>query len=153
MVAGLPNRLAEKFLFYKNPRMKKSPKLKSEPVAGVRSESDGNILRINYEGIVTDRDHEKFIVQPARSIIKKYGRIRCISVFSADFKGWTPEAADSNLKLGQEFMKSCDRLAYVNPSKRKILQMKLAEPVLKCPIRFFNASELDNALAWIKQKS
>jgi hypothetical protein len=124
---------------------------RKERTVRIRPESAGNLLCVELSGAVTEKDHEEFIVSPVRQILKKYPSNRYLAIFMPDFKGWMPSAAESNMKIIIECARSCERLAYVNPPKRKILQIKLSKPLLKCPVRFFNTAQLDEALTWIRE--
>jgi len=57
------------------------------------------------------------------------------------------------MSFGIECLPFCERIAYVNPPEQKILQLKLMNPLTKSPIRFFDMSQLDEALAWTRQDS
>lgn len=86
----------------------------------------------------------------ARSV-EEAGWFNLLLHFDPHFKGWEPEAADSSWRSIIKFGKHARKLAYVNPTDKKILQMKLSKALFKGEVRFFNQDDLDQALAWISE--
>jgi hypothetical protein len=115
-----------------------------------RPESRANLLCLEFSGTISHQDHEKFLVEAVREIIKTYSSYKLLCVFMPDFRDWEEEAADENIKIIVECADRCERLAYVNAPKKKIYQIKLMGPLIKCPIRYFDTSQVDEALVWIK---
>ena len=113
--------------------------------------SGKNILCFQLDGFVTRDEHKKFLIDPLREAVKKYGTYRVVMIYQPTFEGWEPEAAEDNMNIVLECMPFCERAAYVNPPKKKILQMKMAEPLIHFDIRYFDSVQTDEALAWIRQ--
>jgi hypothetical protein len=117
----------------------------------IHPESRGNVICFELDGFVSQEDHRKFLIDPLRTLIKEHGTYRVIMVYKPGFEGWQPGAAEDNLEIVLECAPVCERAAYVNPPKKKILQMKLSKPMIKFEIRYFETDQFDEALAWIRQ--
>src|SRR4051812_39104382 len=104
------------------------PQATKEATVSYRTAGRDNILCFELDGHVTRDDQRKFLIEPLRAAVKKHGRYRVIMIYRPGFEGWEPEAAQDNMNIVLECMPFCDRAAYVNPPKKKILQMKITEP-------------------------
>ncbi len=130
--------------------MKKAQAAKGATVS-FRTLGSKDVICFELDGYVTHADHTKFLVEPLRETVKTQGRYRVLMIYKPTFEGWEPEAAQDNMDIVLEFMPFCDRAAYVNPPKKKILQMKITEPLINFDIRYFESGQTDEALAWLKQ--
>ncbi|HTK84327.1 MAG TPA: STAS/SEC14 domain-containing protein [Patescibacteria group bacterium] len=129
---------------------KKPAKKSTSPTARIHPASKGNILCFELDGLVTQKDHKKCVVDSLRKTIKKYGEYRVVMIYKPTLKGWEPDAAEQNLEIVLECMPYCKKAAYVNPPKKKIYQMKMTESLIHFDIRYFDTRDLDKALKWIK---
>lgn len=120
------------------------------PTVRIHPASKGNILCFELDGLITEKDHKKFVMDSLRRVIKKYGSYRVAMIYKPTLKGWEPGAAEQNLEIVLECMPYCERAAYVNPPKKKIYQMKMTQPLIHFDIGYFDSDELDEALEWIK---
>ena len=114
-------------------------------------ESSGNLLCLHFTGIVTLENHAVLCDKPLRAIVSKYGNYRFLALYK-DFAGWTTEAADNNFRLINDICHAAERLAYVNPPERKMLQLSLQRAALTPDMSFFDEGDLEEALAWIQQR-
>ncbi|MDB5491020.1 MAG: hypothetical protein JWO78_869 [Micavibrio sp.] len=114
-------------------------------------ESNQTTLCLQLHDQVTADDFDHYYHQEIKKRIAANGYFNMIVTYSADYKGWEPDAADLNLKSILELGNKPHKLAYVNPPKRKILLMKMAEPLLKGEIRYFEEGQYEDALKWIKE--
>lgn len=113
-------------------------------------ETSGNVIVATYKGIINKEDYQVFhdlLVEKH----EKYGDIKVLVYFDEDFKGWEKDAADLNFRSLSEYVKHITRLAYVNPSPHKMLQMKISAPLVKGELRFFNTEDYYKALKWVKE--
>lgn len=129
----------------------KNAQATKEATVSLHPASGKNILCFQLDGFVTRNEHKKFLIDPLREAVKKYGNYRVIMIYKPTFEGWEAAAADDNMKIVLECMNFCERAAYVNPPKKKIMQMKMSEPLIKFDIRYFDTAQTDEALAWIRQ--
>ncbi len=120
------------------------------PTVVLMPESDKGALCVAVSGTIRKEDHERVIYRELAERIKRDGHFSMLVHFTPEYKGWEHDAAEVSMKSIVEFGKYARRLAYVNPPEKKILQNKLAAPILGGEIRYFDAEDLPMALKWIK---
>ena len=114
-------------------------------------QTDDRTLCLRYTGAVTKQDHYDGMVVPGLAIIERHGAYNLVIEYAPDYKGFRPDAADQSLRLIRDWGKYGRRIAYVNPSPRKMFMVKLARILFgKTEIRYFSTGELDAAIAWAK---
>jgi hypothetical protein len=114
-------------------------------------ESNDTTLCLLLSGHITAKDFEKYFHQEIKNRVEANGFFNMVVTYDEAYKGWERDAADLNLKSILELGSKPHKLAYVNPPKRKILLMKMAEPLLKGEIRYFENGGYQDALKWIKE--
>jgi hypothetical protein len=115
-------------------------------------ETQDNILCVSYSGIVNADDYER-VLQPAlKAALAASGTFRLLIHYAPGFKGWEPEAAAANFRNINDVNPTAERMAFVNPPERKVLQLSLQKFMWKGQVRLFDQAELDNALGWIKEE-
>jgi hypothetical protein len=114
-------------------------------------DSNDTTLCLRLTGTVTAEDFDRYFHQEIKKRVDKHGFFNMLVYYDADFKGWEPEAADLNFKSIIELASKPKKLAYVNPTKSKIMLMKLADPILGGEICYFEENELEQALQWIRE--
>ncbi len=119
----------------------------------VLPQTANDVLCVAYEGIVRADDYMTYFDKPLHALVKTYGTYRLLIHFTESFAGWDPVAADANFKTINEVASKAERLAYVNPPERKILQVSLQRFMWPGEVRFFDDDALPQALAWIQDKS
>jgi hypothetical protein len=124
----------------------------SNKTIAIMPESGGNLLCLRFSGIVTLEDHSELCEKPLYDILGHYKTYRFLA-FYEDFTGWTPEAADRNFKLINDIHPRAERVAYVNPPERKVLQMSLQKATMTPVTRFFDTDDLGEALLWIQDRT
>lgn len=103
-----------------------------------------------YETVTLD-DYLKYFVEPAKKIADTNGWYNLMVIHDESFKGWTAEAADVSFRYLLEYCPMARQVAYVNATDSRMLLMKMLEPVMKdAEIRFYELSQLDEAIAWMQ---
>lgn len=122
-----------------------------EPTVTILPESTDTALMLRLTGSVTLDDYMQYFVAPAKALVDRYGWYNLLVFFDADYKGWSPEAAEISFRYLIEYCPKARQLAYVNASDSRLLLMKMLEPVMKnAEIRFYEADELGDAIAWMQ---
>jgi hypothetical protein len=114
-------------------------------------DSNETTLCLQLHSHVTAEDFDQYCHQEIKKRVEANGYFNMIVHYDSDYEGWEPDAADLNLRSIMELGSKPHKLAYVNPSKRKIMLMKMAEPILKGEIRYFEEGQYQDALKWIKE--
>lgn len=117
----------------------------------IQPESDAHTICVQFSGRVTREDHEKYLTDEAARRADKHGFFNLVIIYKDDHQFLDSQAAENNMQRVMSFAPRCTRAAYVNPTPRKILQIKLLMPLFAGEVRFFNAEERDIAIAWAKQ--
>lgn len=114
-------------------------------------ESDERTICVQFDGPVNREDHEKYLTGEVAKRADKLGSFNLVIIYNDDHLFQDYQAAEANIRGLMSFAARCTRAAYVNPTQRKMLQIKLLEPLFAGEVRFFNAEERDEAIAWAKQ--
>ena len=114
-------------------------------------ESNETTICLMLHDHVVAEEFDKYYHQEIKKRVAANGYFNMIVTYATDYRGWEPDAADLNLRSIMELGSKPHKLAYVNPPKRKILLMKMAEPILKGEIRYFEDGGYQDALKWIKE--
>ena len=112
-------------------------------------ETDATTLCLSMTGMVSAEDYMNFFDTPLRQMIDKNGFYN-LFVSYTNFEGWTPEAADLSFKCISTCGPKARKAAYVNPPDARMILMKTLQPILNAEVRYFNAGEDAEAIAWIK---
>jgi hypothetical protein len=120
------------------------------PSMFILPETDDITLCLALTGVVTREDHQRCLVVPMRARIEKHGYFNLVQHFLPDFRGYTPDAADSSFQSIKDMGKFARRLAYVNPTARKLFQNNITRAMLGGEVRHFENDELAEAIAWAK---
>jgi len=116
-------------------------------------QTDDHTLCLRFTGVVTKEDHYQGMVAPGVAIIERQGVYNLVIEYAPDYKGFLTDAADQSFRLIRDWGTYGRRIAYVNPSARKIFMTKLASILFgKATIRYFPAGKLDAAIAWAKNQ-
>ena len=113
-------------------------------------ESTDQVLCVALTGLIRREDHEKYLNKPVQAMIGRYGQCSLLFHYDDEFKGWEPDAAAANMNAILTSGAYARKLAYIDPPEKKILQLKLAEPLIAGEIRYFSREQLPEALAWVK---
>ncbi len=113
-------------------------------------ESDEDTLCVSVHGVVDVDDYEEHFYQPLDKMVKAGKKFGLLMVYGQDYKGWSKEAADRSFKSIIDHGRHARKLAYINPPESKIFQVKMARDLFGGEIRFFEKSQMAEALKWIK---
>lgn len=114
------------------------------------SDNGASIISIRFTGKLTRDDYELFVPELER-LLDKPGRLRLLMAL-IDFKGWSPAALWEDAKLGVRQFKNLDKvdkIAVVGDRTWEEKASTLAKPFVKADLRYFDASELDQARQWV----
>jgi hypothetical protein len=111
-------------------------------------ESTGNIIGFEISEKLHDDDYKTFVPQ-IEQIINKEGKAR-ILVHFIDFRGWDLHAAWDDFVFGVKHFRDIERIAMIGEKGWEEWMAKFCKPFTKAEVRYFVASELQNALEWLK---
>lgn len=114
-------------------------------------ETDTHTLCLRFDGAVTKKDHYDHLVVPMRAMVQKYGYYNLVLIYAPTFKGYQPDAAEQSFNSINELGKFSRRIAYVNPSPRKMFQTNLTRILLGKDVRNFGTEDVAKAISWAKE--
>lgn len=117
----------------------------------LQSGDNGKILSIKVSEKLTKEDYEKFVPE-VEGLIKKHGKVRVL-FHMHDFHGWTMGALWQDLKFDVKHFADIERLAMVGDRKWEAGMATFCKPFTTAKIRYFDASEMEQARQWIEEGS
>lgn len=119
----------------------------------IMPETQGCTLCLRLTGTIAADDFINKFGDRVRDIAEKYNHYDLYILYDEHFEGWSREAADLSFKNIAQYSPKARRLAYVNAPESRILMMKMLKPMMNAEVRYYNLSEKDEALAWVKAAS
>lgn len=115
----------------------------------LHEEAGGKCLLIQLSGKLTTQDYEHFVPEVDR-LIKQGGKIRLLCRMH-DFHGWTMGALWEDIKFDVKHFSDIERLALVGERKWEAGMAMFCKPFTHATVRYFDESEYDDALRWVKE--
>lgn len=117
----------------------------------LQSGDNGKVLSVKVSEKLTKEDYEKFVPE-VEGLIKNQGKIR-ILFHMHDFHGWTMGALWEDIKFDVKHFADIERLAMVGDRKWEAGMAAFCKPFTTAKIRYFDASEMEQARQWIEEGS
>jgi hypothetical protein len=112
-------------------------------------QSSEGVLGFKLSGKLHDADYQQFV--PAiDAAVAKQGKVRLLALFH-DFHGWDMHALWDDIKFSTTHCNKIDRIALVGDKTWEKWMAKVCKPFTMAKVRYFDASELDAAWAWLKE--
>lgn len=106
-------------------------------------------IGFKLSGKLHDEDYESFI-PTVEAILAAEGKVR-LFVELDDFHGWDLHAAWDDLKFGLKHYADFERIAMVGDRKWEKWMAQACKPFTKATVRYFDASQVDQAWAWLRE--
>jgi hypothetical protein len=114
----------------------------------LKTESD-KIIAFKMSGKLHDEDYKKF-VPSVEAAIETHGKVRMLAQFH-DFHGWDMHALWDDVKFATKHCTHIERIAMVGEKTWEKWMAKVCKPFTLARIRYFDADEVDEALAWLAE--
>ena len=114
----------------------------------LKTESD-KIIAFKMSGKLHDEDYKKF-VPSVEAAIETHGKVRMLAQFH-DFHGWDMHALWDDIKFATKHCTHIERIAMVGENTWEKWMAKVCKPFTLARIRYFDADEVDEALAWLAE--
>jgi SpoIIAA-like len=108
-----------------------------------------NVLGFKMSGTLHDADYKTFVPLVDEAVAKQ-GKVRLLAQFH-DFHGWDAKALWDDIKFSTTHCTKIERIALVGEKKWEQWMAKVCKPFTMAKIEYFDASELDEARAWISE--
>jgi hypothetical protein len=112
-------------------------------------ESSGKVLAFKMSGKLHDEDYKKFVPLVDDAIAKE-GKVRMLAQFH-DFHGWDLHALWDDIKFATTHCTRIERIAMVGEKRWQEWMAKVCKPFTMAKIRYFDAADLDQAWAWLRE--
>jgi hypothetical protein len=109
-----------------------------------------NVLGFRLSGKLHDEDYKKFV--PAiDAALAQQGKVRLLAQFH-DFHGWDLHALWDDIKFSTTHCTKIDRIALVGEKTWEKWMATVCKPFTMAKVRYFDAAQVDQALAWLKEE-
>ncbi|WP_420586706.1 STAS/SEC14 domain-containing protein [Ruegeria sp.] len=117
----------------------------------VHTNSDGALIEVELSGEVTSKDYSETLVPAIEAALAEHDTVRLLAVVQPEFKGYDLGAAWADTKLGLSHWRGFDRIAVAADQGWVQTSIRLAAPILPCPVQVFELSELEAARRWMRE--
>ena len=113
------------------------------------AQTSENVLGFKLSGKLHDEDYKMF-VPVIDAAAAKQGTIRVLAQFD-DFHGWDLHALWDDIKFSTTHCTKIERIALVGDKAWEKWMAKVCMPFTMAKIRYFDASEIDQAKEWLAE--
>lgn len=117
----------------------------------VHTNSDGALIEVELSGEVTSADYTNTLVPAIEAALAEHDAVRLLAIVQPEFKGYDLGAAWSDTKLGLSHWRGFDRIAVVAEQSWVQTSIRLAAPILPCPVQVFDMEDLEAARRWMRE--
>ena len=111
--------------------------------------SSAKVLAFKMSGKLHDEDYKTF-VPLIDAVAAKQGKVRLLAQFH-DFHGWDLHALWDDIKFATTHCSKIKKIALVGDKTWEKWMAKVCKPFTMAKIRYFDASQMDAAKAWLAQ--
>ncbi len=117
----------------------------------VHKNSDGALIEVELSGEVTSSDYSNTLVPAIEAALKDHDAVRLLIIVGPEFKGYDLGAAWEDTKLGLSHWRGFDRAAVVTDNTWVKTGVRLAAPLMPCPVQVFDMSDVEEARRWLRE--
>lgn len=109
-----------------------------------------NVLWVKVSGKLSREEYAE-LVPSWEQMIARHGKLRLLFEMGPGFTGWEPAAAWDDLKFSFSHRNDLERVALVGAKTWVEVVTKLESLLVNTKVRFFEPSQVDEALRWLKE--
>ncbi len=109
--------------------------------------NEGNFVALRLSGKLHDGDYKQFV--PIIQAAAEKGKLHLLMEMK-DFHGWDAQALWDDIKLEGPLGDKIERLAMIGDKKWEAWMAKICKPFTHATIQYFDASDAQNAWAWVQ---
>lgn len=114
----------------------------------ILEQTQGNIIATRATEKLTEADYHK-ILPLAKNLITQHNKIRWYFEFD-NFEGWNPKALWEDIKFDATHVDDFEKVAIVGEKKWEEWMTQGMKPFTSAEIKYFDTSQREEALQWIK---
>jgi hypothetical protein len=107
------------------------------------------IIGFKLSGKLHDEDYKTFVPAVEAAVAGK-GKVRLFAQFEG-FHGWDLHAAWDDMKFGVKHYADIERIAMVGDRNWQKWMAKICKPFTQAAVKYFDATEVDAAWAWLRE--
>lgn len=115
----------------------------------IKETNNGKVLEVTVSGKLTHEDYSHFVPE-FEKCVGRYGKIRVLFEMR-DFHGWDAHGLWDDIKLDVKHFSDIERIAMVGDKSWEKGMSLFCRPFTTAQIRYFNASELEEARRWLEE--
>ncbi len=112
---------------------------------------DGSLIDVRMSDKVVSADYENTLIPAIETALSEHDSVRMLVIAGEDFEGFDLGAAWADTKLGLSHWKGFDRIAVVTDAGWMRNSIRLAAPVLPCPVQVFSVADCEEARRWLRE--
>lgn len=117
----------------------------------IQTNSDGSLIEAELSGEITAADYATSLVPAIEAALADHDAVRLLVIMTPEFKGYDLSAAWADTKLGLGHWRGFDRIGVVADEGWVQTSVRLAAPILPCPVQVFGMDEIETARRWIRE--
>ncbi len=115
----------------------------------IMPETTDHVLCMQVDKPISQEGYRDNFLPRLKQMLENTGEIRLLVYFKT-FKGWEEGATAFDMETTAKYGKHVKKLAFVNPPEKVMFKTKLQKSMFAGEISYFEETELDRALSWVK---
>lgn len=115
----------------------------------IMPESDDTAICIEVDKPISAEGYRDNFLPKLSKMVEQNGEARILIYFKT-YKGWEEGAAGFDMESTATYGKHVAKLAFVNPPEKVIFKSKIKQPMIRGEVKFFEETDLQNAIKWVK---
>ncbi|MBY6065885.1 STAS/SEC14 domain-containing protein [Leisingera aquaemixtae] len=117
----------------------------------VETQMGGSLIEVRLTGKIRGEDYEKLLVPAVEAALKEHDRIRVLAILDQGFGGYDLSAVWADTKLGLGHWSGFDRCAVAADQGWVQTAIRVAAPLLPCPVQVFGLDQVEAARRWLRE--
>lgn len=117
----------------------------------IETGADSSQIEARMSGKIVSADYEDTLVPAIDAALSKHDSVRMLVVAGEDFASFDLGAAWADTKLGLSHWKGFDRIAVATDTGWMKNSIRLAAPILPCPVQVFSMADVEQARRWLRE--
>lgn len=117
----------------------------------IRTNADGALIEVELSGQITSEDYTSTLIPAIEGALAQHDTVRLLAIVQPEFEGYDLGAAWADTKLGLAHWRGFDRIGVVADQAWVQTSIRLAAPILPCPVQVFELQEQEAARRWLRE--
>jgi hypothetical protein len=117
----------------------------------IETGQNGALIEARLSGRIRSADYDDVLVPAIETALADHDALRMLVLAGEDFEGYDLGAAWADTRLGLSHWRGFDRVAVATDTGWMKTSIRLAAPVLPCPVQVFPLAEVEDARRWLRE--